>query len=147
MIGKIECRGCGAWFIATRPQTVIFMDTEATTWIAAGRPSEGANQNWVSPQTEPPETSFAIETEPSSQTEPQQIGEAAETEPPNQKLSQSASQTEPPGSREQKRLRIAARILLQPDESDRAIAAEIGVSRNTVATVRDLMRRQKEKGK
>jgi hypothetical protein len=63
------------------------------------------------------------------QTEPSE-----ETEPPE------ASETGPLGAREGKRARILAQILGNPDLSDRAIAAELGVSRNTVAAVRAMMR-------
>jgi hypothetical protein len=75
------------------------------------------------PQTEPPLPKVSHQTEPLGETEP--VGDL---------------ETEPPGAREQKRLRIVARILLDPAASDRVVSAAVGVSRNTVAAVRASMR-------
>jgi FixJ family two-component response regulator len=50
-------------------------------------------------------------------------------------------ETEPPAGRDAKRDRILAKILLNPAASDRAIASELGVSRNTVKAIRAMVKR------
>jgi hypothetical protein len=50
------------------------------------------------------------------------------------------AETDHIGSREQKRLRIVAKLLLDPEMSDRQIAHAVGVSHNTVAAVRARLR-------
>lgn len=83
------------------------------------------------------------ETEPPKTAPPEKLSQ--KTEPPVPKTalrrSQPLPKTEPPseiGSREQKRQRVLAQILIHPDKSDRAIAEELGISRNTVAAIRKM---------
>jgi hypothetical protein len=89
------------------------------------------------PETEPP----SRETEPPlAETEPPLPKLSHQTEPLEETEPPSDLETEPPRAREQKRLRIVARILLDPAASDRVVSAAVGVSRNTVAAVRASMR-------
>jgi hypothetical protein len=82
------------------------------------------------------------QSEPVRENEPPLPGES---EPPVQNEPVALVQNEPVGSREEKRRRILAQILGNPDLSDRAISMELGVSRATVASVRAMMKAHRRK--
>ena len=80
------------------------------------------------------------ETEPSVSNEINELDEIEQTEQekiPGRRLSD--GDEHPTGAREHKRMRIMAQILL--GKTDLAISRDLGVSRNTVATVRRTIKR------
>lgn len=114
----IEC--CSELREAARGAAVIKVTDEPSSAVGQTEPPKL--------QTEPPRRKLSHQTEPPPRkSEPQ-------TEPPT-------VETEPPAGRDAKRDRILAKILLNPAASDRAIASELGVSRNTVKAIRAMVKR------